>query len=252
MLIRGMSRFAELRLAGAVERPGHPLLGQDAATAAGVAPAGVLLGDALEDAIAAADVVIDFSAHEAVPATAALAAKLGKGIVIGITGLNADEAARVQAASRDVPVVWAPNMSLGMNLLFALTEQASRMLGIRYDVEIVETHHRHKKDAPSGTALRLGECVAAGRSQNFEEVAVHGRQGLIGERPQGEIGMHALRAGDVVGDHTVLFSTEGECIELRHRATSRDTFAMGALRAALWVTGRPAGMYDMKHVLGLE
>ena len=200
---------------------------------------------------AKADTLIDFSFHAAVPANMVLAAKLGKPVVLGITGLNAEEEAAVRAAAAKVPLLWTPNMSLGVNLLFAMVEKAAAVLDQDYDAEIVEVHHRHKKDAPSGTALRLGEKIAAGRGQSFREVASFGREGLVGERPRGEIGLHAVRAGDVVGDHTVSFAADGERLEFTHRATSRDAFALGALKAARWLVGRPPGFYDMRAVLGL-
>jgi 4-hydroxy-tetrahydrodipicolinate reductase len=172
-------------------------------------------------------------------------------MVIGTTGLDAAETRAVHEAARKIPIVWAPNMSLGVNLLFALVEQTSRTLGMDYDIEIIETHHRRKKDAPSGTALRLGEKAAQGRGQSLESAVTHGRCGITGDRPRGQIGMHAMRAGDAIGDHTVLFATDGERLELSHRATNRDAFAAGALRAAVWVAGRTPGLYDMKDVLGL-
>ena len=161
--------------------------------------------------------------------------------------------AAVELAAKSIAIVSAPNMSLGVNLLFALVEQAGKALGLDYDVEITEAHHRHKKDAPSGTALRLGEKVAQGRKQNFRDVAIYGREGLGGERPRGQIGIHAIRAADIIGDHTVLFATEGERVEISHRASSRDAFAKGALHASSWLaTGRKPGMYDMQDVLGLR
>jgi 4-hydroxy-tetrahydrodipicolinate reductase len=196
-------------------------------------------------------VAVDFTFHTAVPGNAAAAAAAGTALVIGTTGLDEAETAAVGKAAGKIAIVHAPNMSLGVNLLFALAGRAAEALGLEYDVEIVETHHRHKKDAPSGTALKLGECVALGRGQKLAQVVVHGREGQTGERPRGQIGMHAVRAGAVVGDHTVLFASEGERVELTHRAISRDTFAMGALRAAQWAVGRPAGLYDMKSVLEL-
>jgi 4-hydroxy-tetrahydrodipicolinate reductase len=202
-------------------------------------------------ALLAADVAVEFSFHAAVPAHVGLAAGAGKAVVLGTTGLSDAEAAAVRAAARAAPVLWAPNMSLGVNLLFAMVEQAARVLGLDYDAEIVEVHHRHKQDAPSGTALRLAERIAAGRGQEPKSVLRHGREGLVGARPRGEIGMHAVRSGDVVGDHTVSFAVDGEVLSFSHRATSRDALAMGALRAALWLKGRPPRLYDMRDVLGL-
>jgi 4-hydroxy-tetrahydrodipicolinate reductase len=250
-LVRCSRRLEGLQLAAAVERAGCPAVGKDAGLIAGIGETGIRIGTAPAEAAQAADVLVDFSVHDAVPAAARAAAQAGKGLVIGTTGLSPDERKVVEESARVIPVVWAPNMSLGVNLLFALVERAAGVLGLDYDVEIVETHHHFKKDAPSGTALRLGEKVAEGRTQAFGDVAVYGRAGVGGERPRGQIGIHALRAGDVVGDHTVLFATEGEQVTLGHRATSRDAFAMGALRAALWVHGRPPGLYGMHDVLGL-
>ncbi len=251
-LVRCSRQMNDLQLVGAVEQPSCPLIGQDAGLVAGAGEIGLKLGTDLSAAIKAADVAIDFSFHEAVPLTVKAAVQSGKAVVIGATGLNPDERVAVTQAATVIPIVWAPNMSLGVNMLFSLVEQAARALGVAYDVEITEAHHRHKKDAPSGTALRLGESVAAGRGQVFKDVAIFGREGLGGERPRGQIGIHALRAADIIGDHTVLFATEGERVEISHRATSRDAFANGALRAALWVAGRQPGLYDMQDVLELR
>ena len=178
-------------------------------------------------------------------------AKAGKALVIGTTGLTADEKKMIERAAKKIPVVLAPNMSLGVNLLLSLVEQAARVLkGKNYDIEIIERHHRRKKDSPSGTAIGLGEAAAKGLGWDLKKVAVHGREGLVGERPNEQIGFHAVRGGDIVGDHTVLFAADGECIEISHRATSRDTFAIGALRAAAWL-GRKPGLYSMRDVLGV-
>ena len=240
----------DLALAAAIEREDHPDLGRDLGTVAGLEPLGLAVtADAA--ALDAAQVAIDFTRHDVVPVNAERAAEAGRAMVIGTTGLDADEAARVRAAAERVPIVWAPNMSLGVNVLFELVRQAAAALGLAFDAEIVEVHHRRKIDAPSGTALELGRRVATGREQDFDAVVRHGREGRTGARPAGEIGMHAVRAGDVVGDHTVVFGSDHERLELTHRASSRDAFAMGALRAARWVAGRPAGLYDMKDVLGL-
>jgi 4-hydroxy-tetrahydrodipicolinate reductase len=249
-LARCASRDAGLRIGAVIEQAGHEAVGEDAGLVAGVGSTGIAITDDPGE-IAKADVVIDFTFHTVVQEHARVASQHGKAMVIGTTGLNADESRAVCDASATIPIVWAPNMSLGVNLLFAMVEKAAQALGVDYDAEIVETHHRHKKDAPSGTAARLAECVAAGRKQDPVASAVYGRHGIVGERPAGQIGVHAVRAGDTVGDHTVIFATDGERVELSHRATSRDTFAVGALRAARWVVGRPPGLYDMKAVLGL-
>ncbi len=242
-----------LELVAAVDRAGAPLLGQDAGVAAGVPALGVVLGTDLAAALAARpDVAVDFSSPSATATTAAQVAAAGVPWVVGTTGLGAAEQAAVAQAARKIPVVLSANMSLGVNLLYALVAQAARTLaGLRYDCEIIERHHRRKKDAPSGTALYLGEAAAQGFGWNLKDVAVDGRTGIPGERPEKEIGFHAVRGGDVVGDHTVLFAADGECLELSHRATSRDTLALGALRAAAWLPGRAPALYGMRDVLGL-
>ena len=243
-----------LELVAAVDRAGAPLLGQDAGVAAGVPALGVVLGADLAAGLAARpDVAVDFSSPSATAATAAQVAAAGVPWVVGTTGLGAAEQTAVAQAARKIPVVLSANMSLGVNLLYALVEQAARTLaGLRYDCEIIERHHRRKKDAPSGTALYLGEAAAQGFGWNLKDVAVDGRTGIPGERPEKEIGFHAVRGGDVVGDHAVLFAADGECIELSHRATSRDTLALGALRAAAWLPGRAPALYGMRDVLGLH
>lgn len=249
-LARCAKRVEGIEVLAALESEGHPQLGSDVGLAAGGGALGVrIVADAR--AAARADVLIDFSVHTAAAGNAELAAAAGKALVLGTTGLSGAESDRVRAAARRVPVVWAPSMSLAVNLLFAMTRRAAALLGPEYDIEILETHHRHKKDAPSGTALRLAELAAAGRGRTLPEVACYGREGQVGERPAGQIGIHAVRAGDAVGEHTVLFAAEGERLELSCRASSRDSYAMGALRAARWAHGRPAGLYDMQDVLGL-
>ncbi len=251
-LIRGLAQMSDLTLVGAVERKGHAAVGTDAGTAAGLAPLGVAITDDLAKAVRASDAVVDFTLHTEVPATVSLAAEVGAAYVLGTTGLDPQEQSAVESAATRIPIVWAPNMSLGVNVLLHLVQRAAAALGLDYDAEIVEIHHRHKLDAPSGTALGLGHAVAAGRGQDLKAVVRHGREGITGERPRGEIGFHALRGGDVVGDHTVVFATDGERIELTHKAANRDCFANGALRAVRWLKGRPAGLYTMADVLGLK
>lgn len=197
------------------------------------------------------EAVIDFTFHEAVPANIAKAAEDGVVYVLGTTGLTEDEQKTVVAASRKIPVVQSGNFSLGVNLLLGLVKKASGILGLEYDCEVVEMHHRHKRDAPSGTALMLARAAADGRGQDFDDVAVFGREGMVGERPAGEIAVHALRGGSVIGDHTVMFAGDVERIELVHKAQSREAFAAGALRAALWAQGKKPGIYSMRDVLGL-
>jgi 4-hydroxy-tetrahydrodipicolinate reductase len=244
---------ADLELSGAVDLWDAPDLGRDIGAAAGLPEVGVPIGSDLAAAARAADVVIDFTSHFGTAGNAPRCAEWGTALVVGTTGLSAEEVAELRQAAERIPIVYAPNMSLGVNLLFALVEQAAAALrGKGYDIEIVERHHRLKKDAPSGTALGLAEAAARGYEWDLEQTRKDGRSGHEGERPQAEIGMHAVRGGDIVGDHTVLFAAEGECIELSHRATTRDTFALGALRAASWVAGRTAGLYSMKDVLGIS
>ena len=251
-LVRCSKLFSELQVVAAVDAASCPLCGKDIGLLAGIGETGITVTHDLAAAMKAADVLIDFSFHENVPVTVTQAAEYKKGVVIGTTGLSPEERTAVNQAAKAIPIVSAPNMSLGVNLLFALVEQAAKTLGLDYDVEITEAHHRYKKDAPSGTALRLGEKVAKGRKQNFRDVAIYGREGLGGERPKGQIGIHALRAADIIGDHTVLFATEGERVEISHRATSRDAFAKGALHASAWLVGQKPGLYDMQDVLGLR
>ena len=196
------------------------------------------------------EAVVDFSYHAAVPASIAKAAGMGAAYVIGTTGLTADEQAAVDEAAKKIPVVQSGNYSLGVNLLLGLAKKAAEVLGEEYDIEVVEMHHRHKKDAPSGTALMLAKAAAEGRGVDFAEKAVFGRKGDIGERPQGEIAVHALRGGSVVGDHTVMFAGDVERVELTHKAQSREAFAAGALKAAKWAKGKNPGLYTMMDVLG--
>jgi 4-hydroxy-tetrahydrodipicolinate reductase len=214
--------------------------------------AGIDVGDDLAAAIGGCDVVIEFSFHSVTAKVARACAEHGKALVIGTTGHAEAEKAVIRDAARAIPMVWATNFSTGVNTLFWLTRKATEILGPGFDVEVIEMHHRLKKDAPSGTATTLLEVIAEARKLELENALRHGRRGITGERTQGEIGIHALRGGDVVGDHTVIFAASGERVELTHKASSRDTFAAGALRAAQWVVGRPAGIYDMQHVLGLK
>lgn len=243
---------AGLRLAGCLERPGHPWLGKDIGTCLGGAPLGVTVSDDALAAFAGAQAVIDFTSPAATVEFAALAAQARAVHVIGTTGLGPDDLTRIGAAARHAVVIRSGNMSLGVNLLVQLVRQVAAALDPDWDIEIIEAHHRRKVDAPSGTALMLGQAAAAGRGVVLEQVADRGRDGITGPRERGQIGFAAIRGGDIVGTHDVLFATEGEQIQLRHHATDRAIFARGALKAALWGLGRPPGEYDMLDVLGLE
>jgi len=209
-------------------------------------------GDDLHAVIAKTDVVIDFSLHSATPGIVELCAKNKKAVVIGTTGHSDKEKLEIGNRKSEIPMVWSSNYSTGVNTLFWLTRKAAEILGPGFDLEVVEMHHRLKKDAPSGTAKSLAEILAAVRQQQLEQIARHGRVGIVGERTPEEIGIHSIRGGDVVGDHTVIFANNGERLELTHKASSRDTFANGALRAALWVVKQTPGLYDMQDVLGLK
>jgi len=241
----------EVRVVAALEAIGHRALGADAGELAGVGPAGVTLGSDAAAAITADRVLVEFSVPEASLEHLRLVAAAGARAVIGTTGFSADQRAEIAALARRAAIMQAPNMSVAVTLAFKLLPIMARALGDDYDVEITEIHHRFKKDAPSGTAVRMAELVAEALGRDLGKVGVYGRQGLPGERTGPEIGVMSLRSGDVVGEHTVSFGSLGERLELTHRAHSRDTFARGALRAARWIVGRPPGLYSMADVLGL-
>jgi 4-hydroxy-tetrahydrodipicolinate reductase len=242
-----------MEVTGATERSDAPQVGRDAGAVAGLEPLGVKISGSLEAALErGADVVIDFTAPAASLKNAQVCAARKVALVIGTTGIPAQGRGDLAARARDIPIVLAPNMSLGVNVLFRLVSQAGRALGPGYEVEIVEMHHRAKKDAPSGTALRLAEVAAEALGIDAHSAAVYERHGDTGARRPGSIGVQALRGGDVVGEHTVHFLADGERLELTHRATSRDNFARGAVRAARWVVGKPAALYDMQDVLGFK
>lgn len=238
-------------IAGAVERPGAAI-GQDVGALAWLGPVGVAVVDDLGKTLAGADVVIDFTSHDASARHAEICAEHGVPLVIGSTGFTPEAKAHVAAAATRIPIVLSPNMSVGVNVLFELVRQAAKVLGDAYDVEIVEIHHKKKRDAPSGTAVRLGEVAAEALGRDPKDALAFSRHGILGERPPWQIGVQTLRGGDVVGEHTVFFCGEGERLELTHRATSREQFARGAVRAAAWIAGKPPGLYDMADVLGLR
>jgi 4-hydroxy-tetrahydrodipicolinate reductase len=251
MLIADIAAAEGCVLAGGVARPGSPALGQDLGELAGIGRAGIAASDDPEGLLRGSDVAIEFTTPEATAEHAALAARLGRPVVIGTTALHAAAESAVRDAARQVPIVWAANTSLGINLLMGLVEQVAARLGPEWDLEIMEMHHRHKVDAPSGTALALGRAAAQARGVAFDDAAQRGRDGITGPRKPGAIGFAALRGGDNIGEHHVLFAGLGEQLELTHRATNRGIYSKGAVRAALWLVGKPPGLYGMKEVLGL-
>lgn len=250
-LLEGVFADPELLLHAALDRPDSPQIGRDAGEQFGQAT-GVKISHDVRAALAGADVLVDFTRPE--PSMEYLAACQAAGVklVIGTTGFNAEQKQRIEAAAQDIGIVFAPNMSVGVTLLINLVQSAAKVLAEGYDIEIIEAHHRHKVDAPSGTALRLGEAAAAALGRDLEACAVYGREGVTGERDPNTIGFATVRGGDVVGDHTVLFAGVGERVELTHKASSRATFALGALRAAKFLRGHARGLYDMRDVLGLK
>ncbi len=250
-VIRQVSETAGCVVTAACEAEGSPYIGRDAGEVAGIGPIGIPIVADAKAAFAATDAVIEFTGPPATVAHVSLAAEHGIAHVIGTTGLDVAGNAALAEAAKRIPIVHAPNMSLAVNLLFALTRQVASILDDAFDVEIVEMHHRHKVDAPSGTALELGRRAAEGRGIALDDVARMAREGIVGPRERGEIGFAALRGGDVVGEHTVIFAADGERLELSHKASGRQIFARGAVRAALWAQGKKPGLYSMFDVLGL-
>ncbi len=244
--------YEYLNLAGAFEKKGLKDIGKDIGVLTGIGEISVPLLDNVEKAIDGADVVIDFTHTVSTLENLRVASSRKKAMVIGTTGFAGDQLAEIRVISKSIPCVMASNMSLGVNLLLKVLENVARTLGDDYDVEIIEAHHRMKKDAPSGTALKMAQVIAGALQRDLEKVAVYSRKGMIGERPRNEIGIQTVRAGDIVGEHTVLFGGLGERIEITHKASSRDAFARGALKAAIWVHGKPSGLYDMQDVLELK
>lgn len=237
-------------IAGGTEGPGNPAIGKDITALAGLEASGVLVTDDPAALFAACDAVIDFTAPDATVAHAKLAAENGTILIAGTTGLSAEQEAELKEAAKKTVIFYAPNMSVGVNLLFALTQRAAEILGDDYDIEVLEMHHRHKVDAPSGTALGLGRAAAKGRGVDLDAVSQRSRDGHTGARETGVIGFATLRGGDVAGDHSVIFAGDGERVELTHKASSRAVFARGALRAALWTADKKPGLYNMLDVLG--
>ncbi|WP_136249076.1 4-hydroxy-tetrahydrodipicolinate reductase [Halomonas borealis] len=252
-LVNAVQQDADATLAGGIVEQGSSLAGADLGELAGVGKQGVMASDSLATIVDDFDVLIDFTAPRVTLNNLAFCAEHGKRIVIGTTGLSDDEQAELDAYRDRVPLVFAPNMSVGVNLTLKLLETAAKALGDEgYDIEVIESHHRHKVDAPSGTALKMGEVMADALERPLKEYGVFERVGQCGPRSDDEIGFATVRAGDIVGEHTVMFATEGERIEITHKASSRMTFAKGAVRAARWLAERPAGRYDMQDVIGLS
>ncbi len=251
-LITLMKEAGDFELVGAVERPGHPAVGRDAGEVAGIGRAGVAIADDLGPIAAKGQLAFDFTVAAGAMGNLRKAAPAGLAMVIGTTGLSAEDFEEARTLATKAPILMSFNMSVGVNIVFKLVAEAARLLGSDYDVEIVETHHHFKEDAPSGTAVKLAQVIAAALGRNLDEVATYGRQGLVGQRPPKEIGLHSLRAADVVGEHIVIFGGNSERIEIVHKAHSRDNFARGALRAARWLVGQPPGLYDTADSLGLR
>jgi 4-hydroxy-tetrahydrodipicolinate reductase len=239
-----------IELFQAVERPDHPAIGWDIGEITGLGKMGIPLEKSLKKEEGA--VIINFTSPQASIESLEFARENGLAAVIGTTGLSPAQTERLKEISRSMRCVFSPNMSVGVNVMFQIVQDVARLLGPEYDIEILEAHHRLKKDSPSGTAVKLGEVIANAIGRNFAQVGVYGRKGMVGERTKDEIGMQVIRAGDIVGEHTVLFGGAGERLEIIHRAHSRDNFARGAVRAAVWIVNQPNGLYDMQDVLGLN
>ena len=250
MLIEAVLAADDCRLAGALDRPGSPAVGHDATAFLGQA-SGVLVASDLRAGLKDARYLIDFTRPEGTLAHLAVCRELGVKMIIGTTGFTDEQKAQIEAASKDIAIMMAPNMSVGVNVVLRLLDMAARALDQGYDIEIVEAHHRHKVDAPSGTALKMGEVVAAALGRDLKDCAVYGREGVTGERDPSTIGFATVRGGDVVGDHTVMFMGTGERIEITHKSSSRSTYAQGSLRAARFLAGRSHGLFGMDDVLGL-
>ncbi len=250
-LIEAVAQAPDFRLKAALEVPGSPLMGRDAAEQIG-AVSGVVVSSDIDGSLGGCDVLVDFTRPEGTLAHVEACRRLGVRMVIGTTGFTPEQRQAIADAAKSIAIVMAPNMSVGVNLTFKLAEIAARVLNQGYDIEIIEAHHRHKIDAPSGTALRLGEVIAAATGRDVEKDAVYGREGVTGERKPSTIGFATIRGGDIVGDHTALFAGTGERVEITHRAASRATFALGALRAARFLAGHRSGLFDMQDVLGLR
>ena len=248
-ITRCVAQQTDMQLVGAIQYPSHPHIGSDAGVVAGIGDIGVPITGKLGDVLQNADVVIEFSKPEAALEYLQQVVNIDKAIVIGTTGFDSDELATVKALASDIRCVMAPNMSLGVNVMIQALDLIAKALGDDYNIEVIEAHHSHKVDSPSGTALRLAEMVTETLGQDLGEVGIYGRRGIIGVRPKKQIGIHAVRGGDIAGDHTVLFTTEGEQLSIVHRSHSREAFAKGAIRAARWVVNAPKGLHDVSEIL---
>ena len=250
-LLEAVNQASDMRLVAALERSGSPYLGKDAGELIG-ASCGVAVTDDIVDALSESNVLIDFTRPEGTLAHLAVCRARNVKMVIGTTGFSAEQKEELKKAAKEIAIVFAPNMSVGVNVTFKLLQVAAKALNEGYDIEIIEVHHRHKVDAPSGTALRMGEIVAESLDRDLEEVSVYGRHGVTGERLPATIGFSTVRGGDIVGDHTVMFAGTGERIEISHKASSRANFAVGALRAARFLADKESGLFDMQDVIGLR
>lgn len=251
-LLAAIAERDDTVLVGAADAPGQPSIGVDASVLSSATPTGVVVTDKLADILDHGQVIIDFTTPAVSLGVLEAAVTTNTGVVIGTTGFNPEQLHQLSSYAKQIPVMFAPNYSVGVTVTLDLLDKAARALGDDYDVEINEAHHRHKVDAPSGTAVKMGEVVADALGRDLATCAVYGRQGITGERDSKTIGFATIRAGDIIGDHTVLFAGNGERIEITHKATDRMTFARGAIRAAVWLSSQPAGLYDMRNVLGLD
>jgi 4-hydroxy-tetrahydrodipicolinate reductase len=248
-ITRGITQQTDMELIGAIQYPSHPQIGSDAGVVAGIGDIGIAITGELDDVLQNADVVIEFSKPKAALRYLQRVVNTDKAIVIGTTGFTSDELTTIKTLASQTRCVMAPNMSLGVNVMIQALELIAKALGNDYNIEVIEAHHNHKADSPSGTALRLAETVTATLGQDLDEVGIYGRHGIVGARPKKQVGIHAVRGGDIAGDHTVLFTTEGEQLSVVHRAHSPDAFAKGAIRAARWVVDAPKGLHDISEVL---
>lgn len=251
-IIQIISETDGITIAGGTEQKESDFIGKDLGTVAGTGENNIIISDSLERIIHDGNVIIDFTMPEATMENLKAAEKNKKDMVIGTTGLSKEQLDEIKKSSKNIRIVQAPNMSVGINVLFKLVKEAAEVLGDGYDIEITEAHHRFKKDAPSGTAVKIAEILAQATNRDLNKVGVYGRKGLIGERTDQEIGIHVIRGGDITGDHTVTFCGMGERVQLSHMAHNRDNFARGAIRAALWLSNKDQGLYDMMDVLGLK